>query len=272
MVKRSRVHSYRRRASRAIGRQEARKHIEAAKAFTEELGGADQDVKNYFFSLSPNQLTGLLDKYQQQNGKVAREYAEETLPKWKSGKVHMSGMVAERLFKLLPPIMPLEAKLRLTESLWRHVGPSSRKIYYIGLDANLEEVSQKVKQHLEKVVTSYQIPSSMEARFNWLSQGDVSVKQQLLNYFRQQEKLLLSEALRTQLPVLLNHLNREKGTFTTHGTQVLKVGKHEVRVVVNESVNGISETAPVRPTEEGNYSWIWWSIGIIYILALLLNQ
>ena len=94
MVKRRRFHSY---ARSSIGREKAREHIQEAEALSRELGGTDQDVKEYFFSLSPNQLSGILDKYEQQNGEKAREYAEETFPKWKNGQVHMSGKVAERL-------------------------------------------------------------------------------------------------------------------------------------------------------------------------------
>ena len=266
MIKRGGYHSY---ARSAIGREKARQHIHEAEVLSKELGGTDLDVKRYFFSLSPNQLTEILDKYEQQNGKKAREYAEETLPKWKNGQVRMSGMVAERLFKLLPPTMPLGVKFKLTESLWKHVGPASTKTYYIGLDADLEDVCQRVKQYLKEVAIPYKIPSSMEARFNWLSQGDVGVKQQLLNYFREQEKRLLSEALRAQMPVLLNHLRSEQGNLTTHSTQFLKVGKHEVRMVINERVEGISETPPIRLAEKGNFTWIWWSIGILYVLWLL---
>ena len=254
---------------RSIGLERALEHIRKAEALSRELGGTDQDVKQYFFSLSPAQLREILDRYERKYGSSAREYAEKTLPSWSNGTVHMSGMVAERLFNLLPPMMPLEAKFRLTESLWRHVGPSSNKKYYVGHDVNIEDISQRVKEHLEEVVTHYQIPSSMEARFNWLSQGDVGVKQQLLNHFRQLEKQLLSDALRSQLPVLLNHLNSEKGNLTTHTAQVLKVGKHEVQVIVNERVSGVSESAPVRPSESSEYSWIWWVAGIIFVLWLL---
>ena len=183
----SRYQSY---GHRSIGHEKALEHIREAEALSEELGGTDEDVKKYFFSLSYNQLQGIFKKYELQYERSAREYAEKTLSKWKSGKVHMSGMVAERLFNLLPPIMPLEAKFQLTESLWKHVGPSSKKTYYIGLDADLDEVSQQVREHLEKVVINYEISSPMEARFKWLSQGDVGIKQQLLNHFRQQEKFL----------------------------------------------------------------------------------
>ena len=262
---------YRSYGGRTIGHEIALEHIRKAEALSRELGGTDQDVKNYFFSLPKSQLKGILDKYEQQYGKSAREYAERTLPKWKSSKVHMSGMVAERLFNLLPPIMPLETKFQLVESLWKHVGPSSTRTYYIGPDADLEELSRKVKEHLQEVVIDYEIPDYMEARFDWLSQGDVGVKQQLLNYFRQQEKLLLSKALRTQLPILMNHLNSEKGILTTHVAQILKVGKHEVQIIVNERVHGISEIAPGILGVERDYSWIWWVIGIIILLWLLIR-
>lgn len=255
--------------SRSIGHERALEHIREAEALSRELGGTDEDVKGYFFSLTSNQLQGILDQYEAKHGRQAREYAEKTLTKWKSGKVRMSGIVAERLFSLLPPTMPLQSKFQLTESLWKHVGPSSNKTYYIGLDADLEEVSKIVKKHLEEVVTHYGIPASMEARFNWLSQGDVGIKQQLLNHFRQQEKALLSEALRTQLPVLMNHLRSEGGKLTTHAAQVLKVGKHEVRVVFNERVNGVTDTTPARPIEQANSNWIWWVIGIVVLLWFL---
>lgn len=260
---------YRSYNHRSIGHDRALEHIRKAEALSRELGGTDQDVKQYFFSLSPAQSKEVLDKYERKYGKSAREYAEKTVPSWRSGRVNMSGMVAERLFNLLPPTMPLEIKFRLTESLWKHVGPSSNKKYYVGRDVNIEEISQRVKEYLEEVVINYQVPSSMEARFNWLSQGDVGVKQQLLNHFRQLEIQLLSDALRSQLPVLLNHLNSEKGNLTTHTAQVLKVGKHEVQVIVNDRVSGVSESAPAKPSERSDYSWVWWVAGIIFILWLL---
>ena len=194
----------------------------------------------------------------------------------------MSEMVEERLFNLLPPIMPIEAKFQLTESFWKHIGFTSTKNYYIGLDVDLEAVSQLVKKHFEKVVIRSAIPNSMDVRLNWLSQSDVGVKQQLINHFRQQEKLLLHEALQIQLPIIINHFKSEKGSLTTHDTQILKVDKHEVRIIFDERVNGVSETAPTRsetaparsetaparPVDKA-YNWIWWVIGIIIVLWLL---
>jgi hypothetical protein len=113
----------------------------------------------------------------------------------------------------------------------------------------------------------------MEARFNWLSQGDINVKQQLLNFFRQQEKQLLSEALKTQLPMLMSHLNSQKGTLTNHVAQVVKVGKHQVKIIVDEQVQGISEAMPTIPKDEGTSSgglgWLWWIVGAGVALWLM---
>lgn len=254
---------------RTAGRERALEHIRDAKKLSRELGGTDKDVKQYFFSLSENQLQRVFEKYGKLYGDSARQYAETTFPKWKSGKVYMSGTVAERLFGLLPPTMPIEEKFRLVESLWKHVGPSSRKTYYIGSNVNLDDVQKCIKDHLEDVVVKYDIPASMEARFDWLAQGDVGMKQKLLNHYREQEKLLLSEALRNQLPVLMDHLNSEKGSFTTGLAQVLEVGKHEVRIEISERVNGISENRPVEPSLKRDFTWVWWVIGVAFLLWLL---
>jgi hypothetical protein len=247
---------YRSRNSKAL------QHIEEAKKLSIELGGTDEDVKNYFFSLNKNQLGEVLNSYEDRYGPVVREYAEKTFPKWKTRRVHMSGMVAERLFNLLPPIMPLQTKFQLTESLWDHVGPSSSKSYYIGLDANLDELNEIIKKHLEKVVVYYKVPDGLERRFSWLSQDDVGIKQQLLNHLRQQEKKLLSEVLKTKLPLLINHLKGEGGELTAHVMQSLNVGKHDVKVHVTEHVNGITDVVPAKVDESGHNNWVWWIIGI----------
>jgi hypothetical protein len=95
------------------GSEAARRHIEEAKRFSNEIGGIDDDVKKYFFRLTPTQLEPILDEYGQIHGLSARDYAEKTIAKWSSGRTHMSGMVAARLFNLLPPRMPLSEKYDL---------------------------------------------------------------------------------------------------------------------------------------------------------------
>ncbi len=264
--------SYSRHASswRAPGHEKAIQHIREAEAFSRELGGTDRDVKDYFFSLSEKKQKSVLEAYEKAYGRRAREYAEKTLPVWRSGKVHMSGMNAARLFHLLPPIMPLEAKYRLVESLWEHVGPSSHKTYYVGLDAVPGEVVEVVKNHLEDVVAQYTIPESMESRFDWLSEGDVGVKQQLLNHFQQRQKGLLSMELAQKLPILLDHLNSSGGALTTHAAQILQIGKHRVTVKMDDRISGISESAPVNVTENDGNQWLWWVAGGLLAAGFLM--
>ncbi|WP_156389091.1 hypothetical protein [Mesorhizobium sp. Root695] len=151
----------------------------------------------------------------------------------------MSGTVAERLFNLLPPTMPLSEKYRLTEGLWRHYGPSSRRVMRVGLDANLEQVLELARQHIDEVVTQYRIPEQIERRFNWLSSGDVGVKQELLNHVRSMERTMVVEAARAQMPVLLEHIKGQYGGRTSRLAQVLKVGKHELELLIDKSASGV---------------------------------
>ena len=54
------------------------------------------------------------------SGRMAAKLANmrpTIIPKWRTGRVQMSGMVAERLFNLLPPRMPLGVKYKLVEGL-----------------------------------------------------------------------------------------------------------------------------------------------------------
>jgi hypothetical protein len=178
----------------------------------------------------------------------------------------MSGMVAERLFGLLPKYMPLEHKYKLTESLWRHVGPSSRRMLYVNPRVPLQDIAAVVNAHLERDVLSYTIPESMEKRFAWLSQGDVEVKQELLNFLRARERDLASESLRLNIPILAAHLQSAQGEHTHRLVHKLQVGKHEIVVTLTDGVEEITETAPPAPFVA---SWIWWVVAFIILLVLL---
>jgi hypothetical protein len=105
------------RSRRPPGLEKALQHIEEGRRLSIELGGTDRDVKQYLFSLGPTELKPILDAYERQHGQQAREYAQDTIPQWRSGKRQMSGLVAARLFSLLPAFMPVERKFDLVKSL-----------------------------------------------------------------------------------------------------------------------------------------------------------
>lgn len=258
--------------------ERALQHIEDARRLTAELGGTDKDVKDYFFSLSPTELQGILNEYERRHGHAAREYAEVTMPKWRAGIVTMSGTVAERLFALLPPRMPLASKYKLTEGLWRHVGPSSRKRLRVGLEVDLEAVLTAVRNHIEEVVVNYRVPENLERRFNWLAGGDISVKQQLLNHLRQLEKAHVVEGARVQLPVMLEHLRSDGGSHTHRLTQTLKVGKHELEILPDKSFSGVAleEWKPSSLSSATAYgcfsSWWFWLLVAVFIFYTLIKR
>lgn len=263
-----------------IGHEIARQHIEDARRLTEELGGTDQDVKQYFFALSPRQLSTILDEYERIYGLQKRLYAQQTIGKWRAGTVQMSGEVAERLFKLLPPRMPLTEKYKLVETLWKHVGPRSKKIVRLGLDAGLDDVLDTVRRHMDDVVVHYTIPSSLEKRFDWLAAGDARVKQTLLNHFQQYEKDLVVEGARLQTPVMLEHLRGNAGANTHRLAQILKIGNHELELAVDRNASGVQlvepfversrATASCPPsTEPTSYKWVFWVVGAIIVFYLM---
>lgn len=234
-----------RRGSRN-GLDAARKHIEEAKQLSEELGGTDKDVKAYFFGLDSSTLKRVLDLYEQHEGLRAREYAENTLPRWRSGKVQMSGLVATRLFRLLPQLMPVEKKFELVKTLWKNKCPTSRLKLYIGPNADSNEVCKRVREHLENTVKDYYIPESITKRFKWLAKDNVTLQEKLYNYFLQLNREAVTQASGHRLPQLLDNLQARDETIHEI-SQSLTVGNHHVTVVFHSKASGISTARPVIP-------------------------
>ena len=170
--------------------------------------------------------------------------------------------------------MPLAAKYKLIENLWKHVGPKSTKALRVGLDVDVEQALNAVRVHIEEVVIRYRIPESLEKRFNWLAAGDSHVKQELLNYLRHFEKTLVVEGARLQLPIMLAHLRGEAGRQTHRLTQVLKIGNHELELPIDKNALGVSVVEPraLRSTAAAgarNNTWVWWIVAAIVILFLI---
>ena len=223
----------RRSRSRQQWDQERREqHVLEAQEFTEEMGGTDQEVKQYFFGLDSHQLRDVLQAYGRRYGWKAREYAEVTFPSWRSGRTRMSGMVAKRLFELLPPRMPVADKLKLAERLWRYKGPRSRRTIVVGPRDDVHAVIRRIADHVKRTVIEHRIPRYLERRFNWLADGDVDVKQMLLNHVEQMEKRLIVEGARRQLPVMLKHMEADGGRNIQRLAQVLKIGNHEIEIKI----------------------------------------
>lgn len=214
--------------------EQARKHIEEAKALSEELGGNDKDVKDFFFNLKDDQLAAVLEAYEDSFGVKAREYAEVALPQWKSGSKKMSGMVASRLFSLLPQFMSTKDKLGLAESLWRHVGPRSIRYLYIGKTATDHEIQQVVSEELDRLASNWRIPEEMEKRFAWLSEGDVAVEQQLLSYITGLEKAQSGNSAAELVTDFMRRYEVERSNSLTLFRHAISVGNQKLQIEFSE--------------------------------------
>lgn len=254
-----------------IGRQRALEHIREGEELSRELGGTDKDVKKYFFSLPPDELKQIFDEYGRKYGAAKQEYAEETFQKWKAGHVTMSGLVAGRLFNLLPPRMPLQEKYALVENLWKEYCPRSNKVLLIGADANEQEIIDTLQSHLLNVVVNYDIPELLQNRFNWLSGGDVDIKQQLLNYFLQKEKELIVHAMHHRIPVLLKHLD-EHGQNIHKMKQQIDIGKHRIDLEFDSKISGIKllDRSSYYSSRVSSSTSNWGCLGFIFIVILII--
>ena len=225
--------AYKRKRSGApnrAGYERAKKHIEDAERLTEELGGTDTDVKNWFFSLSPNKRSTIFKKYGQKYGPSKEEYARIAYPRWKSGRKRMSGLVAERLFNLLPPMMPAKDKLSLVESLWKHVGPEKKILIIAGTESSTESVIDHVEEEVSKLTTDWVVPDQMVNRFKWLAQNDSGIYQKLLAHIEAEEKKLGQAVLKDHIPKLKTKFKNDISDTTSRLSYIIDVGNQMVEL------------------------------------------
>jgi len=258
------------RSSRSYGQERARAHIEEASAFADEVGNADSIVKNAFFSLSGSARDGLLRKYETLYGASAREYAQQTIPKWKSGAVRMSGMVAKRLFALMPPLMPTSQKHQIVEAVWKRYGPHSRKYVYVGPGSDPRDVLAAIEQYFETLTVRYAIPKALERQFDWLSDNDVVVKQQLLNHFMDEQRKAALASARLNLDMILERMQSDDEMRIAKLSHTVFVGNHQLEIRADRFRTGFvlsdASSNDVRPKSEFR-----WPTGCLAAVAVVVG-
>jgi hypothetical protein len=233
--RRSRWPSYDRESAQTKARKA---HVEAAAAFSKEVGNADEIVKKTFFALTGKAQKHILDRYEELYGREAREYAEITIPKWYSGQRRMSGLVARRLFELIPPLMPVEQKYEIVEIVWKRHGPQSEKYVYVGPDADQSALIADIEQYFSTLKVKYTIPPELERRFDWLSDNDVAVKQKLLNHFMEGQQSAAIASARLNIEMMLSRLNHDAVGSITKLSYTLLVGNHRLELCADRFRRG----------------------------------
>lgn len=270
--------SYYSRRSFHSGNEYARRHLEEAEAFSKEIGGTDKDVKNYFFSLPYNELNEILKEYGKKFGSSPESYARETFDAWRTGRRGMSGLVAKRLFDLLPPRMPLEKKYELADNIWRYYGPTTVNYYTINQSADINELSRIIGDKLDSTVTIYNIPQNIKNRFKWLSSGDITVEETLLNYFRQQQKSLVLYKLRTEIPILQRQLQNHsdktgliKSELQINNNKIIITLVADYPKTIEETQIQYYKPSASKLGTDTDFSWVLLIIGAIIVYLFFIK-
>ncbi|MGH7707759.1 MAG: hypothetical protein ACREM6_07510 [Vulcanimicrobiaceae bacterium] len=232
------------------------------------MGHADKAVKAAFFELSGEALDSVLHKYGELYGENAREYASDTIPKWLTGTVQMSGMVAKRLFDLLPPFMPAEQRNNIVETIWKRYGPHSRKFFYLGSDSNSEAIMAALQAYLEKLAVLYPIPDTLRNRFDWLSQNDAVAKERLLNHFMDRQRHAAIASARLNVPMILSTMQAETKNNISKLSHTIFVGNHQIEFKADALRSGFAESASpndfVKPRASSKFPR-WLGIALIVV-------
>ena len=234
------------------------------------MGGSVSDVKAYFFGLKNAELNELFSVYRRKYGASKEAYARQAFSKWRSRATQMSGLVAKRLFDLLPPRMPIATKLELAGNVWRHFGPSSTHRFTIGPNANVELVIGRIHEKLTAAIQDHNIPENVKNRFDWLAAGDVSVKEQLLNYFRQLDRQIAAENLHEQIPVLQAQM-RDHGAHTGSVHTKIQIDKHSVEIWIDPKLDSQFREGRLepKPSTRGASGTIWFLVLVAVVIAII---
>jgi hypothetical protein len=254
------------------GLRAAQRHIEEAEILSQELGGTDSDVKDWFFRRSPRELDAIINVYRKTYGSDKANYAKTTFADWKSGKRRMSGVVAERLFKIIPRMMPLKDKYALVESLWKHVGPKRKRLVKCGTEAPVDDVVRAVEQEVKALTTTWEIPDALTNRFKWLSANDSTTYQKLMSHIKAQEKKLGEQTLKHQIPQLKAKYS-EMSDISSRLSYTVNVEKQSVELRISGSTEKVTASNWHEPnitrtgqSKEPNNTFVWWCVGAIALL------
>jgi hypothetical protein len=98
----------------------------------------------------------------------------------------------------------------------------------------------------------------------------------LLGHIQEVEKTVVVEAVRAQVPVMLEH-SRSAGSQTGRLAQIVRVGKHELELLMDKGSTGVRAEDPVRLVStnratSGSYAGLVWIILIIFVVFLIVSQ
>jgi hypothetical protein len=171
-------------------------------------------------------------------------------------------------------LLPHRASVKLPRS-------SSDQIYRLISARRIGRIGARLGGHRDRLASAGRHGSRRQRRGplpDWLSSGDVSIKQMLLSHIQEMEKTVLVETVRAQVPVMLEHLH-SAGSHTRRLAQIVRVGKHELELLMDKTATGVKVEDPARfvstraRSSSGTYAGlIWVALIIAFIIFLIVSQ
>ncbi len=232
-----------------------KEHHAAERAKVSALyGGVDADVRQVFFSLSPQTLARVLADYKCQHGQAACDYARRAYGDWQSGKVQMSGQVSERLLAIVPRYLDFPVKYDLLEKLCRRREGTRLRVEITG-DMTGSDALGAVLRAIE-TARSPKLPDHIAQRLHWLADNDGKVAQCLLTQVLAREYEFIVRSVQEELLRLLAISRDLDGrTVVMHAQREIPLPGVTVQIFLNTSTTnpkGGRKAVASEPQNQGN--------------------
>ena len=214
-------------------------HSERRDKVSNSFGGIDAEVSAAFFNLQPAKLEAVLNNYGKRYGRGPQRYAQQAYPKWREGKVEMSGQTMERLLEIVPPFLSFDTKLSLYRTVRDRYRPNDTTVATVRVADDLAGVSDVVSRIVDRA-RSQPLPAHVDARLGWLSHGDGLLTRRIIAEAEIAEGEITANKLQRELEVVLSLLQEpglrvsaEHSIQLPCGTVVVRFAKPKKRSWIN---------------------------------------
>jgi hypothetical protein len=124
----------------------------------------------------------------------------------------------------------VSTKHAIVEAIWKRYGPHSRKYLYVGPDTDYNAALSDIGKYFDGLTVHHAIPDQLERQFDWLSDHDVAVKQQLLNHFMNAQRSAALASIKLNLAMMLERMKADKEGQIVKLGHIAFVGNHQLDI------------------------------------------
>lgn len=160
-----------------------------------------------FYKSSPDELSLILRLYGEEHGSSASKYAQQSIRKWISGTVKISGQTKDRLVKLVPVCLSTDERYIIAKEVCAHYkNKKNKKIdnVFINTDdplSGLDELSTIVKSFYDADEIIH-LPEELTSAITWLADDDVTAARGILAAIEEEEANLIESRAYIEIETL----------------------------------------------------------------------